>query len=129
MRIGSNIRYHRESKGWSQDALAANMHGISQSTVSRIENNEQDLMWEQIEAFAQVFEISTDELIRPHQTIINSNYQQGGHSNNYTSLREVLCMIHYDNMGRQKIFEVRNLNVYASPDSSHQRSGRNRCKI
>ena len=47
----------------------------------------------------------------------------------YTSRREVLCMIDLDKKGRQKKFEVPNLNIYASPDSSHQPGRRNRCKI
>ncbi|MFN0215101.1 MAG: helix-turn-helix domain-containing protein [Saprospiraceae bacterium] len=47
MRIGHNLRRLRESKGWSQEAFAL-MVGASQSTISNIESNKQDVTWEQI---------------------------------------------------------------------------------
>jgi transcriptional regulator with XRE-family HTH domain len=87
MRIGTNIRFQRELRGWSQEALAASLSGISQSTISRIENNEQDVSWEMIEVFAKVFSISTDELIHPAQPVFNNHHQQGGHAANYIVLQ------------------------------------------
>lgn len=84
MRIGTNIRFHRELRGWSQEALAAGLPGISQSTVSRIEHNEQDVSWEMIEALAKAFSISVKELIRPVQPV---HLHQGGFDANSIALK------------------------------------------
>jgi transcriptional regulator with XRE-family HTH domain len=82
MRIGFNIRRYREKRGWSQEALGS-MVGKSQSTISSIESNEQDVPWELLESFAQAFHVTTDELAHPDTPVFNSHHQQGGHANNY----------------------------------------------
>ncbi len=87
MRIGTNIRIHRELRGWSQEALAASLSGISQSTISRIENNDQDVSWEMIEALAKAFSISVEELVRPVQAVFNHPHQQGNHAANFIMLQ------------------------------------------
>jgi Predicted transcriptional regulators len=82
MRIGHNIRRFREAKGWSQEALALQL-GISQSTVSNVESNKQDLAWEQIEQWAYTLEVPPEEITRQDAPTFNSYNQQGGQANNY----------------------------------------------
>lgn len=83
MRLGSNIRRYRETKGWSQEALARSIEGMSQSSISRIESNEQDLSWEQIESFAKAFNIDVQELVNQAAPIFHNHNQQGGNASNY----------------------------------------------
>ncbi len=82
MRIGYNLRRLRESKGWSQEAFAL-MLGMSQSTVSNIESNKQDVAWEQIERWALLLEVPPEELIHQDAPVFNSHHQRGGHASNY----------------------------------------------
>lgn len=64
MYLGTVIRRQREIRGWSQEALAANIPGLSQSELSRIENNKKHPDWGQITAFAAAFDMSVEELVR-----------------------------------------------------------------
>ncbi len=81
MRIGHNLRRLRESKGWSQEAFAL-VVGASQSTISNIESNKQDVTWEQIELYSRKLETTPEELIHQDAPIFNNHHQQGGQASN-----------------------------------------------
>ncbi len=69
MHIGIYIRQYRESRGWSQEALAANVVGMSQSTISRIENNKQNINLTQTKKLAFCLGLSVEELLHSPQTV------------------------------------------------------------
>ncbi len=84
MSIGHNIRREREKRNWSQD-IFAHLTGMSQSNLSNIESNKQDVTWKQIELFAHVLEILPEILVRgdfsaPNQYKQENNASETGSS-------------------------------------------------
>ncbi len=90
MYIGHNLLRQREAKGWSQLALGESAGGISQSTISLLENNQQEAKWDQIEALAKALDVAPDQLIYPmsgpvyHTHIENGDYKLNNHGSGYT---------------------------------------------
>lgn len=61
-RTGSKIKQLRERKGWTQLELSTKV-GINNSVLSRIESNKRPVESQELKKFAEVFEISTDNLL------------------------------------------------------------------
>jgi transcriptional regulator with XRE-family HTH domain len=60
--IGDRIKALREAKGWRQDELAQKI-GLSREVISSIENNHRQIKAEELSGLADVFEISSDQLL------------------------------------------------------------------
>lgn len=64
--IGSNLRRLREIKGATQYHLAAVAH-VEQSTISRIENGETDMLLEVAWRLARFLDCTLEDLLRPRR--------------------------------------------------------------
>ena len=60
--LGHMIRLLREAKGWRQDELAQKV-GLNRETLSHIENNHRKIKAEELNRFADVLEVSCDQLL------------------------------------------------------------------
>ena len=60
--LGAKIKLLREAKGWRQDELAQKM-GLNRETLSNIENNHRQIKAEELSRFADVLEVSADQLL------------------------------------------------------------------
>lgn len=63
MGVGDNIRRIRESKGWSQGELAEKMGYSDRSTISRIENGDNDLTQSKIVKLAKILGVSPADIM------------------------------------------------------------------
>lgn len=61
-KTGSKIKQLRERKGWTQLELSTKV-GINNSVLSRIESNKRPVESQELKKFAEVFGISTDNLL------------------------------------------------------------------
>ncbi len=59
---GERIRLLREAKGWLQDELAQKM-GLNREILSKIENNHRSIKDEELNRFADILEVSCDQLL------------------------------------------------------------------
>lgn len=59
--IGSRIKRLRDQRGWSQRELAKHVD-MNHSVLSRIESNKRPVTTEELNKFAEVFEVHTDYL-------------------------------------------------------------------
>ncbi len=66
-----NIKKLRQQKGWSQEHLAELMGYSGRSMISKIERGEIDLTQSRIKQFADIFNISPDDLMGTNQSITN----------------------------------------------------------
>lgn len=62
MTLGENLRYHRQSKGFSQDMVAAKI-GVSRQAVTKWESDKSYPSSENLLALASIYNVSVDELI------------------------------------------------------------------
>ena len=60
--LGEKIKLLREAKGWRQDELAQKV-GINRETLSNIENNHRQIKADELSRFADVLEVSADQLL------------------------------------------------------------------
>jgi transcriptional regulator with XRE-family HTH domain len=60
--VGDRIRLLREAKGWCQNELAQRA-GLNRETISSIENNHRQIKAEELIRFADVLEVSSDQLL------------------------------------------------------------------
>lgn len=60
--LGERIKMLRDAKDWSQDELAQKM-GFNRETLSNIENNIRNVKAEELGLFADVLEVSSDQLL------------------------------------------------------------------
>ena len=60
--FGEKIKLLREAKGWRQDELAQKV-GINRETLSSIENNHRQIKADELSRFADVLEVSADQLL------------------------------------------------------------------
>nr|NGX56819.1 Antitoxin HipB [Candidatus Anoxychlamydiales bacterium] len=60
--LGEKIKLLREAKGWRQDELAQKV-GINRETLSNIENNHRQIKADELSRFADVLEVSSDQLL------------------------------------------------------------------
>ena len=60
--LGEKIRLLREAKGWRQDELAQKV-GLSREILSSIENSHRQIKAEELSRFADVLEVSSDQLL------------------------------------------------------------------
>jgi transcriptional regulator with XRE-family HTH domain len=60
--FGDRIRLLREAKGWCQDELAQKV-GLKREIISSIENNHRQIKAEELIRFADVLEVSSDQLL------------------------------------------------------------------
>ena len=61
--IGQNIKRMRELRGWSQEKLANKMGYKSKTTISKIEDNINDVNQQKLNKFAKVFGCDVTELL------------------------------------------------------------------
>ena len=66
-----NIKKLRQQKGWSQEYLAELMGYSGRSMISKIERGEIDLTQSRIKQFADIFNISPDDLMGTNKTVTN----------------------------------------------------------
>ena len=66
-----NIKKLRQQKGWSQEHLAELMGYSGRSMISKIERGEIDLTQSRIKQFADIFNISPDDLMGTNKSITN----------------------------------------------------------
>ena len=66
-----NIKKLRQQKGWSQEHLAELMGYSGRSMISKIERGEIDLTQSRIKQFADIFNISPDDLMGNNKSITN----------------------------------------------------------
>ena len=76
METKDKIRFLRESQGISQEFLA-NELGISQKTLSRIENGQTDISVNQLKNIAKVLGVSATELFEDNKISIHIENQNG----------------------------------------------------
>ncbi|MBH0093438.1 helix-turn-helix domain-containing protein [Pseudoalteromonas sp. SCQQ13] len=64
--VGKNIKQIRESKSWTQEVLVAKCQikqwEITRSTLAKIESNVRRVTDIEVKRFAQIFDVSIDEL-------------------------------------------------------------------
>ena len=60
--LGDRVRLLREAKGWRQDELAQKV-GLNREALSSIENNHRQIKAEELNRFADIFEVSCDRLL------------------------------------------------------------------
>jgi transcriptional regulator with XRE-family HTH domain len=60
--LGDRIRLLRETKGWRQDELAQKV-GLNREALSNIENNHRQIKAEELNRFADILEVSCDQLL------------------------------------------------------------------
>lgn len=60
--IGERIRRMREAKGWRQEELAQKV-GLSREALSNIENHHRQVKAEELGSFADVLDVSSDQLL------------------------------------------------------------------
>ncbi|MGE6812235.1 helix-turn-helix domain-containing protein [Pseudoalteromonas nigrifaciens] len=64
--VGKNIKRIRESKSWTQEVLVAKCQikqwEITRSTLAKIESNVRRVTDIEVKRFAQIFDVSIDEL-------------------------------------------------------------------
>ena len=60
--LGEKIRLLREAKGLCQDELAKKV-GLTRETISNIENNHRQIKAEELIRFADLLQISSDQLL------------------------------------------------------------------
>ena len=64
--IGKNIKRIREHKSWTQEVLVAKCQveqwEITRSTLAKVESNVRRVTDIEVKRFAQILEVSTDEL-------------------------------------------------------------------
>lgn len=60
--LGEKIKLLREAKGWRQDDLAQKV-GLNRETLSSIENNHRQIKADELSRFADVLEVSSDQLL------------------------------------------------------------------
>lgn len=61
--IGQNIKRIRELRGWSQEKLALKMGYKSKTTISKIEDNINDVNQQKLDKFAKVLGCDVTELL------------------------------------------------------------------
>lgn len=61
--IGQNIKRIRELRGWSQETLARKMGYKSKTTISKIEDNINDVNQKKLDKFAKVLRCDVTELL------------------------------------------------------------------
>ena len=71
-KIGYKIKQLRETNNLSREYIAEQM-GISDRTYSKIENNERDPTFEELESISQLFKIDTKDLLYGTPKIVFEN--------------------------------------------------------
>jgi transcriptional regulator with XRE-family HTH domain len=76
MQYGEKIRFIRETRGLSQENLAAQL-GIAQNSYSKIERNETKLSTAMLKKIADVLDVSPMDIITSQPAIVNFQPNQG----------------------------------------------------
>jgi transcriptional regulator with XRE-family HTH domain len=76
MQYGEKIRFIRETRGLSQENVAAQL-GIAQNTYSKIERNETKLTADMLQRVADVLGVSPMDIITGQPAIVNFQPNQG----------------------------------------------------
>jgi transcriptional regulator with XRE-family HTH domain len=74
---GSKIRMIRELRGFSQETIAAKL-GITQTTYSRLENNQTKLDTGMLEKIAREFGVSSADILSNEPAVVNFSSIQTG---------------------------------------------------
>jgi transcriptional regulator with XRE-family HTH domain len=81
--INEKIRFLRQSRGWSQEDMAARLQ-MSANGYGSVERGETELCWGRLEKIAKVFDMSVVELVA--LGVLgerNNNHQNGDNNSNY----------------------------------------------
>lgn len=76
MQYGEKIRFIRETRGLSQENVAAQL-GMAQNSYSKIERNETKLTAVMLQKLADVFDVSPMDIITNQPAIVNFQPNQG----------------------------------------------------
>lgn len=85
--LGYKIRAVRDMQGVSQEYLASKL-GISQSTMSKIENDEMPVTLEKLFEISQVLDLDINKIINFDKSVIFNSCSQSGLHNHYTFTSE-----------------------------------------
>lgn len=92
LNVGKKIRGVRELQGLSQDYVAS-MLGISQATLSNIENGEVGIIFERLFELSSILSVDVNMILNFDKDVFFNNCKQSGIQNQYTfndgEIREV----------------------------------------
>lgn len=90
---GEKIRFIRETRGLSQENVAAQL-GVAQNTYSKIERNETKLTTDMLHRIAGILEVTPMDIMSNQPAIVNFQPNQGtqgiGHIENFYSFQKDL---------------------------------------
>ncbi len=81
--LGYKIRAIRDMQGISQEYLA-NQLGISQSTMSKIENDEMAVNFEKLYEISQILGVDINNVLNFDKSVVFNSCNQSGLHNHYT---------------------------------------------
>jgi transcriptional regulator with XRE-family HTH domain len=89
MKIHEKVKFFREAKGLSQEAIAYRL-GIEQSQYSRRENGQVKFSIEEIVDISKMLEVEISELVSDNTLVFNLTTQNGGNFGQYITIPEML---------------------------------------
>jgi transcriptional regulator with XRE-family HTH domain len=89
MKIHEKVKFFREAKGLSQEAIAYRL-GIEQSQYSRRENGQVKFSIEEIVDISKMLEVEISELVTDQTFVFNASNQSGGNFGQYITIPEML---------------------------------------
>lgn len=101
--VGQKIKLLRELRNYSQDQLSKET-GISQNTISRLENNQGSLKAAEAEKLASVLGVSLTDLLsneNPVITFSNNTIEKGYIHNHYEMQKEFI-----EKISAEKTYEI-----------------------
>ena len=92
--VGTNIRKVRELKNFTQEYVAKKL-GVSRSFYIKVENNETQIKFEQLQALSKVMDVSLNDIINfSDKQIFNTSH----HNNNVTNVGNIINDHHHEEM-------------------------------
>jgi transcriptional regulator with XRE-family HTH domain len=85
--VGYKIRAVRDVQGISQDYLASKL-GVSQSTMSKIENDEMAVNFEKLYEISQILGVDINNVLNFDKSVVFNSCSQSGLHNHYTFTSE-----------------------------------------
>jgi transcriptional regulator with XRE-family HTH domain len=100
MKIHEKVKFFREAKGLSQEAIAYRL-GIEQSQYSRRENGQVKFSIDEVVAISKILNLDISELVSEQTVVFNSSNQSGGSFGQYINIPESL-IIQYEQRLKEK---------------------------
>lgn len=91
--LGYKIRAVRDMQGISQDYLASKL-GISQSTMSKIENDEMAVNFEKLHEISQILGVDINNVLNFDKSVVFNSCSQSGLHNHYTFTSEDIKQVY-----------------------------------